>query len=803
MCASVLMRVAAVAVTAAALAAQAWADPADDQYAVATGHYGRGRWQMAVDEFQVFLREHAQHPQASRAGFFLAEAWMQLRRYDEARTQFRTFLANADESSDLFRQATFRVAEAAYLLREYDEACREFELFQSRYPDDRLNAFVDPCLEQARLGHGWALLQLGEHPQARVQLEKLIDSPKLGIEARYVLGLTYRSEQNWTQAAEVFAAASGDDQHALAPAIVYYAGESEMRLGHSAAAVAQFDRLRSAWPDNDWADDALLARATICKTLGRWEDSLSSLDEYLAAYPDTARAGRCRALRTVCLAGLKRFSEARAALDSLRAAQIDEDLLLSTIHDVAQAAYRAGELAWASELFTVLGNDKYPPEIIAQGLAGLAWCQFDMQRYDDAEATCQRLLTAYPQATYVEEIMLLHGQSCERLNRPDPALSMYLSLIEQHPGSEHLLAALLAAARLQDRLQQDEQAIALYERLQREFGDRPESDVVLYESAWVLRDLGRDAEADELLSRLHHDFPQSTKWADATYRLAERAYLRKDFEQTRGLLTRLEEADDVAAELRQHALYLSARISAAEQQWDKISSPLGRLLAEYPDTPLRLSAEYWIAESDYRRGDYAQATEHFAQLASLPQGRGEPWMVMIPLRHAQCLAQQDRWAEAKQIAARIAEDFPGSTQQYEADYLLGRCLAADAQFEAARQAYLRVIRSAEGAKTETAAMAQWMIGETYFHQKNYGAALREYLRVEILYAWPTWQAAALLQAGKCQELLGNWPQAAEHYARLLKEHPESTFVEEAGRRLQAAEQQINPQGSKTNSQIGS
>ena len=47
-----------------------------------------------------------------------------------------------------------------------------------------------------------------------------------------------------------------------------------------------------------------------------------------------------------------------------------------------------------------------------------------------------------------------------------------------------------------------------------------------------------------------------------------------------------------------------------------------------------------------------------------------------------------------------------------------------------------MIRSAAGAKTETAAMAQWMIGETYFHQKNYEAALREYLRLEILYAYP-------------------------------------------------------------------
>ena len=127
-------------------------------------------------------------------------------------------------------------------------------------------------------------------------------------------------------------------------------------------------------------------------------------------------------------------------------------------------------------------------------------------------------------------------QACERMNRLDPALAMYLLLIGQHPTSEHLPAALLAAARLHGRLEQHEQALALYERLQREFGDRPESDVVLYESSWTLRNLGRDDAADELLNRLHDQFPQSPRWADATYRLAERAYLRKDLAPARALL---------------------------------------------------------------------------------------------------------------------------------------------------------------------------------------------------------------------------------------------------------------------------
>ena len=118
---------------------------------------------------------------------------------------------------------------------------------------------------------------------------------------------------------------------------------------------------------------------------------------------------------------------------------------------------------------------------------------------------------------------------------------------------------------------------------------------------------------------------------------------------------------------------------------------------------------------------------------------------------------------------------------------MGRCRADQADFDAARKAYQRAIRSPAGAKTETAAMAQWMIGETFFHQKNYETALREYSRLEILYDYPTWRAGALLQAGKCHELLGEGKEAAALYQRILKTYPNTTFAEEAAQRLKGLE----------------
>jgi TolA-binding protein len=171
---------------------------------------------------------------------------------------------------------------------------------------------------------------------------------------------------------------------------------------------------------------------------------------------------------------------------------------------------------------------------------------------------------------------------------------------------------------------------------------------------------------------------------------------------------------------------------------------------------------------------------------------------MIPLRRAQVLAHQKQWAAAYALATPIAEKYPGFTQQYEVDYLIGRCLSNQAKFRDAREAYQRVVDSPFGAKTETAAMAEWMIGESYFHQKDYDNAIRAYDRVELLYDFPQWQAAALLQAGKCLELQSKWSDAGERYAQVVQDYPDTTFKEEAARRLQVVRERTarEPSGER-------
>ncbi|MFN9540396.1 MAG: tetratricopeptide repeat protein, partial [Planctomycetota bacterium] len=124
-----------------------------------------------------------------------------------------------------------------------------------------------------------------------------------------------------------------------------------------------------------------------------------------------------------------------------------------------------------------------------------------------------------------------------------------------------------------------------------------------------------------------------------------------------------------------------------------------------------------------------------------------------------------------------------ATFQFERLLLRGRSLFALGKLGDAAACFEQVASGASG--TELAAEAQWRIGETRLAQENHAEALSAYLEVSEGGAYPHWQAAALLQAGKCEERLGNRVAALRHYRDLLQRFPDSEFAVQAQRRADA------------------
>ncbi len=161
----------------------------------------------------------------------------------------------------------------------------------------------------------------------------------------------------------------------------------------------------------------------------------------------------------------------------------------------------------------------------------------------------------------------------------------------------------------------------------------------------------------------------------------------------------------------------------------------------------------------------------------------------------QSLLAKKKWAEVVTAAEEFARDAPDEPRISEVDYARGRGLQQLARFDEARAAFKSVIDARKGG--DLVARAQLMIGETYYHQKDYHEAIRQFLKVVILYDAPRWQAAALLETGKAHEQLAQWADAAETYQRLLVDFAKEPAAADAKMRLDAAKKKsVGDEGEK-------
>jgi len=799
-----------------AVAAKSGSPLADDaQFHLGALQYGLGDFEEAIAAFDAFQSRWSDSPWRPTALLGRGWALLKLDRPAEAEAVFRQitsdpkigteacyWLGMAQKARQDWQNAAATLLEAAAadpqhklapalrlhagdcLLRagKTAAACEQFDLVIDSGPPE--NEWIDDAMR----GKVQAALQAQDHQALDRRAEQFFrrfpDSPLSG-DVRRMFAQSLIEQKQYARAEQVLKPlAAAEDGQQDDPEVQYllslaYAGLER----HEDALAALLPVLDTA--DGQLLADARLAQASLLVKSKQFEEAIWPLEALLAGQPTGDTALKAQAQLAICCARTGRLDRAKHLYSELREKHPRHELTAAATEQLAEAAYDAGDTAWSNRLFAWLSTQSGSPAHELRGLSGLAWSQWKAGRLNEAAVTFYRLLSKHPDDPLAVEAALARGQILQQLGRPGPALAMYDLVIDRFADTEQYTEALWAAARLRDDLQMDEEAAALYETLVNAHPEFPQIDAALYQWAWALDDLGRVDESNKQFDRLHREHPGSRYWSDATFRLAQRAFEAGDCVRSKELVTAVL-AGKPTAVIRENALYLSGQIAVAEAKWDEARRCFETLVTDYPEGPLRLMADYGVAETVFRQGDYEAAGERLERLVRESRGSTERWLAVVHLRLAQALAHQKKWSDALAVASEIEVKYPGFAEQHEVDYVIGRCLASRADFQAARDAYRKVIRSPGGAKTETAANAQLMIAESFFHQEDYETALREYLRLEILYDYPELQAAALLQAAKCRELLGQRPRAVELYERLLETYPQTDFATEAAERLRAA-----------------
>jgi TolA-binding protein len=791
--------------------------------------------QAAQRHFAAAVARFPQSALVDQCQWGLAEAQAQQKHLDEA---YRTYKLLADARGRYTEHALLRLAALDNERRDHAAALAWLDRLAKEFPEGAL-------ADRAALGRGYALYKLGRSTEAEGALNGLLKHPQLGVDAHYWLGMSQFSREAWKEAAATFAAGAViDSQHRWNETLSYQAACALLNDGQYGPAAAQFDRVLDRWPKSAWAEACWLGKLQAAAAQNDHAAVVQLANELAAKFPAGARLSEAEAIKGRALAALGKHAEAAKALeDSLassatktpqtktadapkRRTATEHELAVqyaetgrfaeaativapwyekspapsgpndATCYRVAELAYAANDLPTAEKLFALLAAQSGASDSQRRGLLGVAWCRYKAQDWQQAADAFGKLLERFPAANSAAEAALLRGRSLEHLDDAAAALGMYRRVMDRHPDSARAAEAIYRAAGLHEQQEQPSAAIEMYRRLVDEHKDFERRDAALYRWAHLAR-AAEPETAARLYARLQSEFPNSQYAPEATLHLAEQAYAEKQYERAGELVSRILAGQSSAA-VRQQAQYLAGRVAAAQEKWDDVETSLAQLIEESPDCEWALAAAYLRAEASYRRGRYAESAERLAALARDDGARQQTWSAAAQLRRAQALVQLKQWHEALEVARTLAAQSPDFGQQHEVDYVIGRCLAAQADLSGARTAYQKVLRSPRGAQSETAALAQWMIGETYFHQEDYSAALAEYEKMPQQFPTSRVCAAALLQAGKCHEQLGHWDKALVAYRQLMEKYPTNELSAEAARRVELAQAHVARRTGESN-----
>lgn len=726
---------------------------------------------------KVAFEAHSQHPIAEQVLFQWADCELRLAQFDAAEQHFADVAKRwpqgqwADDALYFAGEAALQRASRAASGEARNAAIQAAESYTKQFatsqPQSGLKLYND-------LLRGRVLLARGADPDAAAAVELFkgvlttAQRPQTQNQARYHLA---RAQQRLKQHAAVL--------ETLTPVL---------ELVRKEGAASEFI-------------DSLVLFASSALIEKKYSDSVSAAADYIRLAPKGEQLDQALVTKALSHANLKQFDPAKQAIAQLRTVVPNSPLIVRTTLQLAEIAYSQKEFSTSVEWYqAVVAAGSESPHFVP-ALSGLAWSQAELKQYKASAEGFGRLVKEFPQHALAPEAAFKRAESLQLDNQLAEAAKAFAEGFESYSPGRYGYLAGLEAARTLRRMNKIEEADASYEKLLAKFPKPENLDKLLDEWALMNYHADRYARSDEIFKRLLVETPNSDLTDNARFSLAESDLLASaspdgsvdaaKLEATKTAFQKLEQDAKSDAGVQENSLWRLMHIAEQQRQWDELAKAATACRTRFPDGERKLDAAFYLALSHLQRQQPEPALELLKPLAAAkaePAMKDHDWFPRVFVLLAEIYWQKKGYSEVAATVADFRAWDPKSTLLYQAEEVLGRAYKSQGKFDEARAAFKRVIADPNGERTQTAAKAQLMIAETYYLQKDYKSALQQYLTVDILYAYPEWQAPALFQAGACDEQLGEWSKAVQDYESLIAKFPKSEWAEKAKPRLEAARQ---------------
>ncbi|NUQ01240.1 MAG: tetratricopeptide repeat protein, partial [Armatimonadetes bacterium] len=672
------------------------------------------------------------------------------------------------------------LAEASFALEQWGEAATAYRSLLTRHPKDS-------AVPRARLRLGEALLHQGKPAEAETVYRELLKAQPSAADAllaRYNLALALHQQGQKDEAATLFAEVARLDPRGEtgASALLEVGRHAMDQQRYAEARTAYQDFLRRA-PQAAEAAQAWWGVGEASYGLKDWPRASDAYQTLIDKFPRHALVERAyyRLIEVYRAQGQGEQADKLAA--TLRQRFPGSDLSAATLLTTGREAFKAKRYAAASEAFESFLKS-YPEHADAGvATANLAASLYLAEELPDhwrraAEAYAQ-LARKYP--TVSDDALFWAGSAWLEAGQPEPAseaLRAFLKAQTAHrygPRGRLLLGKSLVAQK------HHAEACSLLEEVVSAAKDDPAlRSEARYELAWALLADGKEDAAYRVFEAIVNDDPRGPLGADARFRLASRAYQKKEYDQAiAGYQEWLQLYPQHA--LRPKVVYNLAFAQEAKSQYGPAAESYeeaARLLTG-GDEDLRQQAAYRRGLMLHRAGNPAGALAAFEVFdTTWPQSK---LRVEVAYYRGQALAAQEKWDEAATVFRRLTETAASHALAPSARLNLAVALQNQQKYEEARVLYQSLVNMT-GLSPAEQTEALLHLGETLYAQRHHAEALDAFLRVE---RGPVTalRAPARYWAALCYQHQGETAKAREKLHLVINESPDTDWAKKAKQAL--------------------
>jgi len=545
-------------------------------------------------------------------------------------------------------------AEAATLRQRYQEGLDLSRTFLSLYARSAFRWYV-------KLHEGFNLLQLGNPADAVASYAMILDSLSEPDDQVRHMAMLYHAiaRKRSGKRSEAIAELQG-----LAAQTGYpYQSIASLEVGQAAYEDGEWERARKAFEIAvRTSQDAittvkaeLFLGATLIEQL-QWSKAALAFDRAEQRAQKSADAfmprratylAEARLKRGICLVQTNQTRNAITALTDFLGNHPTDPRRDEATFWLAEAMYRADLLKNAQELYDEIVKRYTASPRREEALYGLAWTYFRRRDFDRATETFGQLLTNYPSSKYAGEALARRGDGFYVSRQYRAAAEAYEEAARLVPSSDEGQYAAFQIGQSRYRFNDLEGAARSMRAFVQRYPSSQLADDALYMIGWVAFQQERYDAAIAEFQRIIEAYPSSDQSVRALYTIADAQY-------NLGLI-------------------------------DGSMDTYRQVMNRYPSHPLAGEAAraMQIALLGMGRTDEAIAVADTFISANPTSSAAE----IFQFKKAEIFYSGRNYANAAQELEAYIKKYPGSTQQDEAIYLLGKTYLSMGELTLAKQAF--------------------------------------------------------------------------------------------------------------------